>query len=145
MPDLSQLERNLAALHEEVCALRRELDGVARLEREATVQDVLELLTPALACLARLEADDGDESPGNLARLLVGFLAEIGVSRIGRPGEVQELWPDEAAEDVELDREVPAAASLVRVEIQAAGWARGRKVIVRPLGRVIEVVDASDE
>jgi len=141
MTDIARLERNLAALHEELRGLRREVDGIARLEREATVQDVLDQLAPAIAALGRLEAGDDDGSGRDLAARLAECLLAIGLRRTGTPGDVVDLWPDEATEDVELDRSIPRTATMVCVEIVSTGWASGHKVIARPRGRVVEVVD----
>ena len=74
-----------------------------------------------------------------MAAELSRALVALGLRRVARPGERLELWPEQAG-GLELDREIPEDASLVRVDVVAAGWARGQHVLARPLGRVIGVV-----
>ena len=75
-----------------------------------------------------------------MARELARCLPAVGLARVGRVGELLELWPEQATEHYELDRDVPPDATLVRVEVLATGWARDELVVARPVGRVSEVV-----
>ncbi len=140
--DLDQLNRNLDALRREVADLRGALEGVADLEREATTQDILERLAPAIVEMVRLEAGASGASAESVGAKLAAALEELGLKRLGRAGTVIEDWPEEAAEELELDRLPLSGAGMIRVEILAPGWGWGRKIIARPVGRVIEVFDA---
>ncbi len=144
MSEPTQLDQNLAALHEEIVNLRGELDSVARLEREATLQEVFEVLAPTIVSMVHRQANVPDASVERVVGTLELSLLELGLSRWARPGEVLELWPDEAVRDFELDRPVSSDATMVRVEILASGWTRGNKIIARPVGRVLEVVHAPE-
>lgn len=141
MPDLSQLGLNLSALHEEIVQLRKELDGATHLEREATLQEVLAVLSSSIEALVHCRAGLPGATNDEVLCRFDASLCELGLSRLARPGTTLELWPDEATRDFELDRSIPPGATMVKVEVLASGWIRGNKIIARPVCRVLEVVD----
>jgi len=140
--DIERLEQTLVTVREEVLALRAETAARAELEREAALQELYEALCPAARALAKLvAASPRKASPeAELAEALAEAFQRVGLEKRGTVGDELELWPEQASTRLELDRDVPAEASLVRVEVLAPGWARGALVIARPLGRVIEVI-----
>jgi hypothetical protein len=139
--DYDQLNRNLEALHQEVRELRQELEGVTALEHEATISEILDLLAPAISEMVRIEAGNPEASPTKVIEGLTATLEALGLRRLGRPGAVVEHWPDEAVEELELDQPPPPEAGMVRIEVLAAGWGWGYKVVARPVGQVLEVFE----
>ncbi len=142
--DLTLINRHLVELRQEVAELQGALEQMAKLEHEATLDEVCDLLAPAIAGLARLESEEIDGDAQEVVRALSEVLPALGLSPLSVVGEVLELWPEQANEDLTLDHEVPDRASMARVKIVAGGWSRGKRVIVRPLAQVISVIDGEE-
>lgn len=137
--DVALMNKHLAELRDEVAELRAAVDHTAALAREAALRDVHDALAPALEALADLEARGAPA--GVVAERLERALPALGLAPLAEVGGTLELWPEQAGGDLALDRPVPPSATLVRVEVRARGWARGERVVVRPRGVVLEVVD----
>jgi len=139
--DIALIDRHLAALRQEVAELRQALDHVAVLEREATLRDVDDALGPTIEALVDLEAGTEPDREAEVVGELLRALGALGLEPWSEAGAVLELWPEEANGELALDRPVPAGAAMARVKVIARGWRRGERVIARPKGKVLEVID----
>lgn len=137
--DVALINKHLAELREEIAALRGAVEQTAALAREAALQEAHDALAPAIEALADLEA--AGEPVGAVAERLARALPALGLAPVLQAGQVLELWPEQASGDLRLDRPVPAGAAMTRVEVRARGWARGARVVVRPRGVVLEVIE----
>ncbi len=135
--DLSQLDRHLAEVRDELAELHDALEEAAAFEREATLAEVHAALRPTLDLLVRVTAGVEETAEG-LPALLTAALPQLGLERRHQAGEELDLFPEEAREDFALDREIPTEATLVRVKVLSSGWRRGLLLVTRPVGRVLE-------
>lgn len=143
--DAALINRHMEELHQEVTALRDALDQTVSLEREATLQDVYEALRPAIDALVALEAGAEGSDAEKVVEMFSATLPVLGLTPRSFKGELLELWPEEANLGFTLDRSIPKEASLARVKVLARGWSRGRKLIARPRGVALEVIDKERE
>ena len=143
--DINLINKHLEALRREVIELDRAVARASALEREATLHELHRALEPALAALARLEAGASDIGAHKVADALAAARPALGLERHLDSGELHDLFPEEAREDFVLDRPVPEGATLVRVEVLAAGWRRGLMVVVRPVARVLETSEGGED
>lgn len=139
--DITLINRHLSELHEEVADLRRSLTQAAALEREATLQEVFETLKVTIRALVRFKAGDDRCPAEEVASELEQALPALGLATRFETGEVVELWPEELAEGFTLDRSVHPEAAMARIEVLANGWNRGRVVVARARGRVLEIIN----
>jgi hypothetical protein len=137
--DVTLIDRHLAELLEEVAALRGAVEHTSVLAREAALREVHDALAPAIDAMASLEAGGG--AVGAVAESLERALPALGLTPLLEAGRVLELWPEQANGELRLDRPVPPGAAMARVEVRARGWCRGTRVVVRPRGLVLEVID----
>ena len=137
--DVRLINRHLTVLQRELEELRQASEDIEKLARESLLKELFETLKPTMLELQAIEASGRE--PDELAQAFTVALPLLGLTARETPGAVLELFPEEANDDFALDRAVSDEASLVRVEIVARGWFRGRKSIVRPRGRVLEVID----
>jgi hypothetical protein len=141
--DITLINRHLAELREEVTELRGAVEQTAALAREAALRDVHDALAPAIAALANLEAhgEPAGADAAVVAERLEQALPALGLTPVHEAGKVLELWPEQANGELLLDRPVPPGATMARGEVRARGWTRGARVLVRPRGVVLEVIE----
>lgn len=139
--DLILINRHLRELRQEIAELRGSLEQVAALEREASLQEVVEVLMPVLDRLVGFRAGDARYSAEEVTEELERALPALGLTPRFKTGEVVELWPEEIAERFIVDSSVPSGAAMARVEVVANGWNRGRMVVARTWGQVLEIIN----
>jgi hypothetical protein len=143
--DITLINRHLVELHQELEELRGAVDETAKLEREATLQEVYEVLGSAVDSLVQLKSGQGAGSTDEIASKLEDALPALGLTARFEAGNVVELWPEEVAEGLIVDRPVPSDAAMVRVEILANGWNRGRMVVARARGKVLDIINGEKD